>query len=208
MKKLCSLGDSIAFYYREDLINFLGDEFEILTKEGLKEAAADLNIPVGTNGGDSKMLYTYIDYENSQGRICYDYVIFNCGLHDIKADIETGAQQVLIEDYEKNLNKLIDIWQENNVKVMFITSTPVINEIHNSPENLLSNKIKRLREDLLAYNAVAKKVMAERNVPVIDLFSFTDKFGAAAFCDHAHFTPEVRKLQAAYIAGAVKAVTR
>lgn len=208
MKKLCTLGDSIAFGYREDLITFLSDELEILTKEGLKEAAQDLNIPVGTNSGDSKMLYTYIDYENNQGRICYDYVMFNCGLHDIKANIETGVQQILIGDYEKNLNKTIDIWEENNVKVFFVNSTPVIDEIHNSAENLLSNKIKRLRCDLLAYNKVAEKVMAERNVPVIDLFSFTDKFGAAAFRDHAHFHPEVIRLQAAYLAGAVKSLIK
>ena len=150
------------------------------------------------------MLRDYLLHEDENGRITYDYVMFNCGLHDIKANIETGVQQVLIEDYEKNLNSILDIWQRNNVKIIFLTSTPVIDKIHNSPERIALNKIKRSRKDLLAYNEVALKVMKERGIPVIDLFSFTDKFGEAAFCDHAHFTHEVRKLQAAYLAGAVK----
>lgn len=208
MKKICSIGDSISVQYREHLIKFLGDEFEIITKDGLEEAYKDLNIPVGANIGDSRMLRDYLLYENEKGSITYDYVMFNCGLHDIKANIDTGVQQVLIEDYEKNLAKALDIWQENKVGIIFVNSTPVIDSIHNSPERLTINKIKRSRKDIMEYNAIAEKLMVERAIPVIDLFSFTDKFGEEAFCDHAHFTLEVRKLQAAYLAGAVKEIVK
>ena len=208
MKKLCSIGDSISVHYREYLISFLEDEFKIITKDGLEEAYKDLDIPAGANIGDSRMLRDYLVYENGKETITYDYVMFNCGLHDIKANIDTGVKQVLIEDYEINLSKALDIWQENKVEIIFINSTPVIDKIHNSPERIAINKIKRSRKDLLDYNAVAEKVMTERAIPVIDLFSFTDTFGEEAFCDHAHFTPEVRKLQAAYLAGAVQAIIK
>ena len=37
MKKLCILGDSISIHYREYLIPFLDDEFEIVTRTDWKK---------------------------------------------------------------------------------------------------------------------------------------------------------------------------
>jgi hypothetical protein len=45
--------------------------------------------------------------------------------------------------------------------------------------------------------------MEAHRVPCIDLYRFTQSLGNGVFQDHVHFIPEVRRLQAAYIAGAV-----
>lgn len=41
---------------------------------------------------------------------------------------------------------------------------------------------------------------------LIDLYTFTRCFGTSAFCNHVHYTEEVRALQAAYIAGSLEAI--
>ena len=43
--------------------------------------------------------------------------------------------------------------------------------------------------------------MENYNVPVIDLFNFTEKFGPKAYKDHVHYVKEVREKQADFIAG-------
>lgn len=43
--------------------------------------------------------------------------------------------------------------------------------------------------------------MREYNISCIDIHNFTKKLGADIYSDHVHFKEEVRKLQAAFIAG-------
>lgn len=57
----------------------------------------------------------------------------------------------------------------------------------------------RFNKDVLAYNAIAKEVMQERNIKIIDLYSFTEKFGKDAFEDHVHYKEAIREKQAEFI---------
>ena len=70
-------------------------------------------------------------------------------------------------------------------------------------EKTLCNRrqIHRFAADAVAYNAAADAIMKAAGVPLIDLYSFTLKFGKEAYCDHVHFNDDVRRLQAAFIAG-------
>lgn len=201
MKKLLTLGDSIAFGYRAPLIKCLGEKYEVSAKEGDQEAAKNLNYPVGANCGDSRMMLAYLRDEAVHERLNYDIIIFNCGLHDIKYNWMTEKIQIEIDEYEKNLRRICAILNGTGAKVYFVNSTPVYDEIHNSSENIIINgEIVRRPNDIEKYNAVAEKVMADNGIPVIDLYSFTRGFGLKAVRDHVHYYPEVEAEQAEYIA--------
>mgnify|MGYP000891191704 CR=1 FL=1 len=195
------LGDSIAFHYGEYLKRYLKDKYILLTKDGKEEAAENLDYPAGANGGDSRMVFNYIRDEYTKGKIKYDYFLFNCGLHDIKTDPATKMKQVNVTEYEKNLNEILGIMEKCHVKVLWMNTTPVDDFTHNSQVE----HVKRYNADVLKYNAVAGEIMQSRKIPIIDLYSFSKKFGVGAYCDHVHYTAEVRALQAAYISGAVSA---
>lgn len=128
-----------------------------------------------------------------------DYLLINCGLHDIKTDPESGRRQVHSERYRANLLAIVDAGQRIAGTVFWVRTTPVDEMIHNSR----SHAFHRFTEDAATYNAIADQVMASRHVACVDLASFTMSLGMAedVFCDHVHFTDTVRAAQAAYIAG-------
>ena len=61
-------------------------------------------------------------------------------------------------------------------------------------------------EDLIRYNEIAAKVMAAKEIPVIDLYRFTNNLKMPLHEDHVHFYEAIRKLQAAYITGSLMAL--
>ena len=58
-----------------------------------------------------------------------------------------------------------------------------------------------LNKDIIAYDTVAKEIMDKYNIPCLDMYNFTKNLGSDIYLDHVHFKEEVRKLQAAFIAG-------
>lgn len=86
------------------------------------------------------------------------------------------------------------------LRVLWVRTTPVIDEIHNS-ENMAFH---RHAKDVDAYNKAADEIMGQAGVPTIDLHHFSSCFGAAGFCDHVHYHDDVRERQGAYIAGAIE----
>ena len=91
----------------------------------------------------------------------WDVIHFNWGLHDLKLD--TGKHQVPIDEYEKNLRDLVQTMKATGAKLIWASTTPV-------PEGKLSPK--RSNDDVVAYNAVAKKIMEENGVAINDLYAF------------------------------------
>ena len=206
MKRVLSLGDSIAFGYRPSLKKYLGEDYEVFTKEGEEEAAKNLNYPVGCNCGDSRMLLAYVEDEYKNGRLDYDIIVFNCGLHDIKYNWMTEKIQIEKEEYEKNLKKIIDILKSVGAVVYFVNSTPVYYEIHNSTHNIILNgDIIRRPWDLEDYNKIAQRVMLTSGISVIDLYSFTKAMGKGAVRDHVHYYEKNADEQGKYIADYIKA---
>lgn len=63
--------------------------------------------------------------------------------------------------------------------------------------------IKRYNKDVDEYNAVAVKTAKKHNAEVIDLHGFVCSITDDLYIDYAHFNLYIRRLQAAYIAGAV-----
>src|SRR5262245_23658031 len=79
-----------------------------------------------------------------------DVVQINAGLHELK---RTGpAYQVALADYERNLKTILQaIRSRTNAKIVFATSTPIIDDLH----ALRKAGFDRFEADVQKYNAAA-----------------------------------------------------
>lgn len=196
-KKIFVVGDSISIQYGPYLKNFIESKFDYDRKRDNGEAMQDLNKPVGANGGDSRMVVEYLKTLQKDKSFKADILLVNCGLHDIKADRQTGKKAIELEEYKANLKEILRIAKKLKVKLIWITSTPVNDEIHNS-KNV---GFYRYSKDAEIYNDAATSFFEKEKVPIIDLNTFSKEFPLEAYADHVHYKPEYAKLQAAFIAG-------
>ena len=133
----------------------------------------------------------------------YDVLLVNCGLHDIRRFIDKTEIEVPLPEYAMNLSKIINVGSDMSELMIWIDTTPVIDEVH----NLHSDKMQRFSSDLSAYRHAANWIMKEKNIPIIYLYDFTEPFDEEAFIDHVHFTEVVREKQAEYINGELLKIT-
>jgi len=194
--KVFIIGDSISIQYGPYLKNALTGFFDYDRKRDQGQAVTDLDNPVGANGGDSSRVLEYLTELSKQTDFQTDYLLVNCGLHDIKTDPKTLKTQVGLNNYRKNLEQIVKLSQKMNAKMIWVNSTPVIDSVHNKRASF-----HRYAKDLNAYNETANKIMDKNGIPIIDLFMFTKKFGREAYIDHVHFNTNVREKQADFIAG-------
>lgn len=192
------MGDSISIHYGPYLIKDLAgvtvvDQKKIETLQG-KEFSR--------NGGDSKRVLAYLTAKLAQPGFHPDYIILNCGLHDVGRDTVTRQLQVPADEYKANLEKIFSMIREKNIRIIWVTTTPVVDSIHNSRTKLLY----RYTADLENYNRIAAAVCKEFAVDTVDLHDFTQTLGADAYIDNVHYKEEIRALQAAYIAGSVRVI--
>lgn len=196
MRSLFIIGDSISIQYGPFLKKLVEPRFHYDRKRGEEQALSNLDNPVGANGGDSGMVLAYLQEERVKGTR-YDILLVNCGLHDIKTDPLTGAKQVNINQYITNIVQIVSCAKEIANVMIWVRTTDAIEDIHNKP----NSSFLRFHEDVESYNAAADQIMVDHGIEVLDLYSFTRSFGSSVYCDHVHFTEEVRSLQAAYMAG-------
>ncbi|MEM9856829.1 MAG: SGNH/GDSL hydrolase family protein [Bacteroidota bacterium] len=199
--KVFVIGDSISIHYGPYLAQYLGADFQYARKGDNGEALQNLDVPVGANGGDSRMVLDYLKELLQNEQFTADYILLNCGLHDIKTKPETYEKQVEIKEFRSNLASIFRLINEADIKPIFITTTSVVDSIHN-------NKMPhffRYQEDVAAYNQVAKDLCAKLQIPLIDLNTFTQNLGGPEiYSDHVHFKEEIRALQAAFITGRLR----
>jgi acyl-CoA thioesterase-1 len=126
----------------------------------------------------------------SPGR--WDVIHFNFGLHDLR--LGDGQLQVALDPYEKNLRTMVARLKETGATLIWCSTTPV-------PEG--TNPPRR-NSDVLAYNAVAKKVMDENGIRVDDLYSFAlPRLSEIQLPSNVHFTPEGSKVLAGPVAASI-----
>ncbi len=189
------LGDSISLHYNPYLIPATEDRYIWQTKKGRAEAMKNLDIPVDANGGTSAQVLSFLRDEEQRDALSYDVLLFNCGLHDIAVDPGKTTSRVSPGDYHKNLNDILDLVTAHGIRPIWVTTTPVDDETHNT-----RSKMHRYNENVLLYNAIAKEVMKSRKISAIDLYSFTATLGESEkYADHVHFVEDVRKQQAEFI---------
>ncbi|MCS7464301.1 SGNH/GDSL hydrolase family protein [Paenibacillus doosanensis] len=201
MRQLFVIGDSISIQYGPYLRSMVEGKFGYDRKRGEEQALVDLDKPVGANGGDSAMLLDYLREEHSRGTR-YDILLLNCGLHDMKTSPRDGTKQVPLEAYHGNLREIVELAKAMANDVVWVRTTDALEEIHNAK----SKSFYRFHADALAYNETADRMMKASGIPLVDLYGFSRTFGPEAFGDHVHYTDEVRKLQAAFIAGYLDAL--
>jgi len=207
-KTVFVLGDSICIYYTPYLLPELEKEFNCLTKKGRAEAMKNLDVPIKANAGNTKDILAFLELEEAHGNLDYDYLLFNSGLHDLvypfdnEANALKDAPRVSIDGYRKNLNEILDKIGSHNIKPVFITTTPVDDERHNTRV-----AFHRHESDVLRYNEVAREVMQARGVPIIDLYEFTNALDGSKYRDHVHYLEEVAEKQGKFIAEAFMKIT-
>jgi lysophospholipase L1-like esterase len=145
LPRVLLIGDSISIGYTTP------------TRQLLSGKANVHRIP--ENGGPTTNGLKKIKTWLGDGR--WDVIHFNWGLHDLKQD--GGKHQVPLEQYAKNLRELVRIMQATKAKLIWASTTPV-------PEGKVSPT--RSNADVIAYNAVARKIMDENGIATDDLYAF------------------------------------
>jgi lysophospholipase L1-like esterase len=192
LPRLHVVGDSISIRYGPDLERMLDGVARYSRKPQIGDD------PESANARDSASTLAYLIGLSAAVRTDIDYLMINCGLHDIKRNLDDGHALTPLDQYVDNLRTIAWYAREGTHTLVWVRTTPVVDAIHNTCPDV---PFRRFASDVATYNAAADAVMREAGVYVIDLFGFTRSLGADLYCDHVHFTPEVARLQAAYVAG-------
>ncbi len=195
--RLFVIGDSISIQYGPYLESYLDGIVAYERKRDDGNAEANLDVPTGANGGDSRMVLAYLRAKLQDPNFKPDFLMLNCGLHDIKREPESNQIQVEKNEYRQNLELIIELLHENNIRILWIRTTPVVDRIHNHNRT----SFHRYSADLKEYNQIADEVFIKHEIPMIDLHGFTEHLGEEAYIDHVHFSESARNLQASFLAG-------
>lgn len=167
------LGDSIRLSYAPQVKKLLQGKAKLLSPSA--------------NGGDSSNFVKNLEAWAIKAQPAV--VHFNCGIHDVKKFKATGKFQVSPEDYEKNLRTIVErLRKETKAKVLFALTTPVIDA--RAAKTRAERNYELLDASTEQYNAIARRVMQELDVPVNDLraaLGDADEQAAAISEDGVHF---------------------
>ena len=143
--------------------------------------------------------------EDWVGNKKWDVIHFNWGLHDLKymgpngenlADpqLNSSSQQVPIDEYVKNLQRLVLYLKKAKAELIWRNTTPV-------PIGAKG----RVVGDSKKYNDAAQEIMSHYSIETNDLYQFAkdnwDKVGRKA---DVHFTPEGSKELAKLVAKSIR----
>ena len=158
LPRVLLIGDSISIGYT------------LPTRALLKGKVNLHRIP--TNGGPTIKGLEQIDTWLGQKK--WDVIHFNWGLHDLKymgpngenlfPKENGGKVQVPIQEYEKNLERLVIRMKKTNAKLIWRNTTPV-------PPGSKGRYV----GDSIKYNAAAARVMIRHGIPTHDLFTMSKK---------------------------------
>lgn len=204
MPELFVVGDSISIQYGPYLKQMLAGICTYARKAALGQPSPGLSYPADANGGDSAMVLAYLRHQVQKADFSPDYLLLNCGLHDIKTDPQTRRKQVSLQDYKRNLRQILALVSEKGLNLIWARTTPVDDVIHNSR----ASGFQRYNQDIIAYNDLADKIFGQERIPIIDLYTFTLNLAEDVYYDHVHFTEAVCAKQGAFIAGFVTALTQ
>lgn len=149
-ERVLLIGDSVSWGYYAHVKQMLTNECEV----------------VHAAGNNASTAYGLEHLERWLGQEKWDVIHFNWGLHDMKyvsatnkmqgVAVDAGMQWVPVEQYEKNLDVLVQRLLKTGAKLIWCTTTPV-------PDGAFS----RYPRAEWAYNAAAARVMA--NYPQISV---------------------------------------
>jgi acyl-CoA thioesterase-1 len=179
LPRVLLIGDSISIGYTA------------ATRALLKGKANVHRIP--TNGGPTTRGVQSIDKWLGEGH--WDVIHFNWGLHDLK--YIGDKKQVSLDDYDRNLRRLVVRMKKTGAKLIWCSTTPV-------PDGV---KPPRKNAEVLEYNAVATKIMEENGIVTDDLYTFADKqLDKIQRPSNVHFTPPGSKTLAKQVVESILTV--
>ncbi len=128
-----------------------------------------------------------------------DVIHFNAGHWDIAHWSEIGDSLTSIEDYGKNLVKIVKILRllYPNATIIFATTTPM------NPDGIVPIN-PRTTKEIMLYNEKAKSVCKENGVEVNDLFALCENWGAETYKDYCHFMDQGYEALARQVSSAIK----
>jgi acyl-CoA thioesterase-1 len=193
LPRVMLIGDSISLGYTP------------LVRELLK-GKANVHRPAANSGptiSGLKDLDTWLAVDTPPGQkpAKWDVIHFNFGLHDIKVmsgGLTAPVLQVPPDQYEKNLRELVKRLQATGAKLIWATTTPV-------PDSTTLRPL-RLETDVVKYNEIAARVMADNKIPTDDLFNVVlPQEAQLQVKNNVHFTKPAYQLLAQHVADSIKA---
>jgi acyl-CoA thioesterase-1 len=147
----------------------IGDSISIGYFKPLQEQLKNVAVVTHNEGNAQHTAYGLKKLDEWLGDTRWDVIHFNFGLHDLKyideqgrnTSVETGKHQIPIDQYERNLDKIVIRLKKTGAKLIFATTTPV-------PDGTGF----RAKGDAAIYNRAAEKVMKRYGVQIDDLYSF------------------------------------
>ena len=158
MKKVLLLGDSIRMGY---------DDYVKEELDGKCEVVYDAE--------DNGRFAAYTLWQANQmfkhhGH--FDVIHWNNGYWDMNIEAPMTEAMHPVEEYVHFLKRIIKLCRENGAKIIFATTTPIL-EPGMAADNTgtQADSINYNNEWVELYNDAAKKLMAEENIPVNDLYA-------------------------------------
>lgn len=206
----CKLEDVNTIYENVDSIPkvlMLGDSILAGYIDEVKKIM-DRNCYIYYNGEiarTSTYLYRYLNewaYSMKIGTNI-DIVCFNVGLWDILQF--NGEEEIIpVDMYKKTIKKILKqiCFLFPNAKIVFVTTTPVIEE------EWIKNGILWRRENrtIVEYNKAAVEIMKKYNVKIIDLYNMTEKFDINDYKDETHFNESANIKIAKFVSENIKQI--
>ena len=190
---LYSSGDSISMGYWPYLDADLGAEVNVYYQQELAKDIPQVNL---RNNGHASLAYGVLETAFKNDRFKPAYCLMNCGLHMI------ATHQNKVTEYGEWIGKLDDLAKQHNARLIWVLTTPYAQSFR-PQQNLV----------IIKFNQQAIAIAAKRGIPVVDLHACTlaavkDLGEKNVYVDGVHFTDEVKKRQAAFIAARVREIIK
>jgi sialidase-1 len=187
LPRVLLIGDSISMGYTVPVQNALAGKANVH------------RIP--DNGRHTRQGLEDLDWWLADGR--WDVIHFNFGIHDLTR--EQGKCEVPLEQYKRNLRKLVERLKKTKATLIWCSTTPVPPDYrHSMPA------VSRSNADVIAYNTAAKKIMEENGIAVDDLYAYSlPQLAKIQYPGDVHFSNDGSKVLARQVAAAMmKALTK
>ncbi len=179
LPRVLLIGDSISIGYT------------LPARRLLERRATVHRIPV--NGGPTVNGLEHL--EQWLGRGPWNVIHFNWGLHDLRI-MEDGRHQVTIDEYEKNLRILVERLKRTGATLIWASTTPVPDAAVNPP---------RRNGDVIAYNAVAMRIMQDNAIEIDDLYALAlPRLGQLQRPANVHYTDAGYEVLAEHVAASIR----
>lgn len=178
-------------YSTRGRVLLVGDSIRQSYQPAVADAFDVVGIPLDVNCRDTRTTLDLVEsLDPEQKPAC---IHWNNGLHDVKQPLDSGPHLVPLDEYERNIHRLLDTFQNICVgSVIWCRTTPVIESRHNNGRGY-----SRFNQDITRYNAVADAIMRKAGVFIHDLHGVLKDQLEENICeDGVHLTPSGVRLAA------------